>query len=33
MSAGGIAFSLGMAVFFVSYCMRHMREGEARARR
>jgi hypothetical protein len=33
MSVGGIAFMLGMAVFFVRYFMRHMREDEARARR
>jgi hypothetical protein len=33
MSVGGIAFMLGMAVFFVRYFIRHMREDEARARR
>ncbi len=30
MSAAGIAFMLGMAVFFVRFFMRHMREDEAR---
>lgn len=30
MSAAGIAFMLGMAVFFVRYFIRHMREDEAR---
>ena len=29
MSAAGIAFMLGMAVFFVRYFLRHMREDEA----
>ncbi len=33
MSVGGIAFMLGMAVFFVRYFIRHMREDEASARR
>jgi hypothetical protein len=33
MCVGGIAFMLGMAVFFVRYFIRHMREDEARARR
>jgi len=32
MSAGGIAFMLGMAVFFVRYFLRHMHEDEARAK-
>jgi hypothetical protein len=32
MSAGGIAFMLGMAVFFVRFFLRHMHEDEARAR-
>ena len=32
MSVGGIAFMLGMAVFFVRYFMRHMRK-DGRARR
>jgi Protein of unknown function (DUF3149) len=31
MSVGGIAFMLGMAVFFVRYFIRHMREDEARS--
>lgn len=30
MSLGGIAFMLGMGVFFVRYFLRHMREDEAR---
>jgi hypothetical protein len=30
MSAAGIAFMLGMAVFFVRYFLRHMQEDEAR---
>ena len=30
MSAAGIAFMLGMAVFFVRYFLRHMHEDEAR---
>jgi len=32
MSVAGIAFMLGMAVFFVRYFLRHMREDEARAK-
>jgi hypothetical protein len=31
MSVTGIAFMLGMAVFFVRYFLRHMHEDEARA--
>ena len=31
MSAAGIAFMLGMAVFFVRYFLRHMREDAERA--
>lgn len=31
MSVGGIAFMLGMAVFFVRYFLRHMREDADRA--
>jgi hypothetical protein len=31
MSIGGIAFMLGMGVFFYSYFMRHIREDTARA--
>lgn len=31
MSIGGIAFMLGMGVFFVRYFLRHMREDEAAA--
>ena len=30
MSAAGIVFMLGMAVFFVHYFLRHMQEDEAR---
>lgn len=30
MSAAGIVFMLGMAVFFVRYFLRHMQEDEAR---
>ena len=30
MSAAGIAFMLGMAVFFIRYFIRHMREDEVR---
>lgn len=30
MSVAGIAFMLGMAVFFVRYILRHMQEDEAR---
>ncbi|MCP5281456.1 MAG: DUF3149 domain-containing protein [Rhodoferax sp.] len=30
MSAGGIAFMIGMAVFFIRFFLRHMREDEAR---
>ena len=29
MSAAGIAFMLGMVVFFIRYFLRHMREDEA----
>ena len=32
MSVAGIAFMLGMAVFFVRYFMKHMQEDEARAK-
>lgn len=32
MSIGGIAFMLGMGVFFVRYFLTHMHEDEARAR-
>lgn len=32
MSVAGIAFMLGMAVFFVRYFIRHMQEDEARER-
>ena len=32
MSIGGIAFMIGMGVFFVRYFLTHMREDEARAR-
>jgi hypothetical protein len=32
MSVAGIAFMLGMAVFFVRYFLRHMQEDEARER-
>jgi hypothetical protein len=32
MSVAGIAFMLGMAVFFVRYFLRHMHEDEARAK-
>ena len=32
MSAAGIAFMLGMAVFFVRFFLRHMKEDELRAR-
>ncbi len=31
MSATGIAFMLGMGVFFISYFRRHMREDAAKA--
>jgi hypothetical protein len=31
MSAAGILFMLGMAVFFLRYFLKHMREDEARA--
>jgi Protein of unknown function (DUF3149) len=31
MSAAGLAFMLGMAVFFVRYFLRHIREDAARA--
>jgi len=31
MSAAGLLFMLGMAVFFLRYFFRHMREDEARA--
>jgi Protein of unknown function (DUF3149) len=31
MSIGGIAFMLGMGVFYVRYFLKHMREDEARA--
>lgn len=31
MSVGGIAFMLGMAVFFVRYFLRHIREDADRA--
>lgn len=30
MSLGGIAFMIGMGVFFVRYFLRHMHEDEAR---
>ena len=30
MSAAGLVFMLGMAVFFVRYFLRHMQEDEAR---
>jgi len=30
MSAGGMAFMIGMAVFFIRFFLRHMREDEAR---
>jgi Protein of unknown function (DUF3149) len=33
MSAAGIAFMLGMGVFYVRYFLRHMHEDEMRARR
>jgi hypothetical protein len=32
MSAAGIAFMIGMGVFFVRYFLRHMREDAARER-
>ena len=32
MSVAGIAFMLGMAVFFVRYFLKHMKEDEARAK-
>lgn len=32
MSVAGIAFMLGMAVFFVRYFVTHMQEDEARAK-
>jgi hypothetical protein len=32
MSAAGIVFMLGMAVFFVRFFLRHMHEDEARAK-
>ena len=32
MSAAGLAFMLGMGVFYVRYFLRHMHEDEARAR-
>jgi hypothetical protein len=32
MSAGGIAFTLGMGVFYIRYFLKHMRDDEARAR-
>jgi hypothetical protein len=32
MSAAGIAFMLGMAVFFIRYFLRHMKEDELRAK-
>ena len=32
MSITGIAFMLGMAVFFVRYFLRHMKEDELRAK-
>jgi Protein of unknown function (DUF3149) len=32
MSVSGIAFMLGMGVFFVRYFIRHMHEDEARAK-
>ncbi len=32
MSAAGIAFMLGMAVFYIRFFLRHMREDEARQR-
>lgn len=32
LSIGGIAFMLGMAVFFIRYFLRHMQEDEERAR-
>ena len=31
MSIGGIAFMLGMGVFFLRYFLRHMHDDEARA--
>lgn len=33
MSLGGLAFMMGMAVFFVRYFLRHIREDAARAER
>ncbi|MDC6167399.1 DUF3149 domain-containing protein [Paucibacter sp. XJ19-41] len=33
MSLGGLVFMLGMAVFFVRYFLRHIREDAARAER
>ena len=33
MSLGGLIFMLGMAVFFVRYFLRHIREDAARAER
>jgi hypothetical protein len=33
MSAAGIAFMLGMGVFYVRYMLKHMHDDEARAQR
>jgi hypothetical protein len=33
MSLAGLVFMLGMAVFFIRYFLRHMREDEARERK
>ncbi len=33
MSLGGLVFMMGMAVFFVRYFLRHIREDAARAER
>jgi len=33
MSVGGLAFMLGIGVFFIRYFLRHMKEDEERAKR